>query len=129
MNTMDDLTEEDLQNPLLSGIEVGDSAPEFSMKNACNDDPEIITLSQEIQQHNGVLLIFFRGAWWPVWYAFFKRIGKPEVKAEFDKRDVKVIGIAHDSVKSMKRLKFCGYPMIADVTRQKIGRASCRERV
>jgi peroxiredoxin len=31
---------------------------------------------------------------------------------------VKVIGIAHDTVKSMKKLDFCGYPMVADVSRK-----------
>ena len=60
---MDDLTEKDLQNPKLQGLEVGDSAPEFSMKNACSDKEEMFTLSEQLQAHRGAFLIFFRGAW------------------------------------------------------------------
>jgi hypothetical protein len=60
---MDELSDEDLNNPLLSGIEIGDFAPDFSMKNVCSDISEMITLSEEIKRYRGILLIFFRGAW------------------------------------------------------------------
>ncbi len=57
---MVDLSEEDLNNPNLQGIEVGLMAPEFTAVNATGETNEKFTLSEEVKKHRGTLMIFFR---------------------------------------------------------------------
>lgn len=40
------------------------------------------------------------------------------IKEKFLKHDILLVGIAHDSVKSMKTLQWCEMPMIADASRK-----------
>ncbi len=63
LGNVEELSEEDLNNPLLQGLEVGTIAPDFSMPNVCSDEDEIFTLSEQIAEQRGVMLFFFRGAW------------------------------------------------------------------
>lgn len=60
---MDEISAEDLQNPALQGLNVGDIAPDFIGIDACNPDNPEFVLSSQLSKHRGSLLLFFRGAW------------------------------------------------------------------
>lgn len=62
-----------------------------------------VNLSNLIQNHNAVLIVFFRGTWWSYWKEELENLTKKF--HEFEKRNVKVISIASDTIGLLRKFK------------------------
>ncbi len=50
------------EQPVLTGLDKGTTAPNFGGKNVCEDDAPF-DLHELAKNHRGIILTFFRGAW------------------------------------------------------------------
>lgn len=92
------MTEEHISNPKY-GLNLGVIAPTIK-KNDIFDN--IINLIEILRNNRGVILDFFRGAWWYYWKQQLAKLN--ENIADFEKRKVKLITIATDRVRPLKKL-------------------------
>ncbi len=92
------MTEEHISNPKF-GLPLGTKAPLIDTKDVFEQN---INMTEILQNHSGVLIDFFRGAWWYYWKIQLSKFNK--TVSEFDKRNVKLITIASDKGRPLKKL-------------------------
>jgi len=91
-----------LPNP---GIQVGEKAPDFSLKNAFGKE---VNLEDELKK-GPVVLVFYRGAWCP--YCNMHLGVLSESLSEFEKYDAQLIAITPQKAdKSAEQIKKDSYP-------------------
>jgi peroxiredoxin len=91
------MTEEDASSSK-KGLSIGSSAPIIETKDVYNNE---ITLEVLLQRFKGVFIDFFRGAWWKPCKQHLHNLKKNITK--FEKRKIKIITIATDSVNHLKK--------------------------
>ena len=92
------MTEKEPPRPL--GLPVGTKAPEF---NTVDIYENTISLTKLLENYDGVLIDFFRGNWWNHCKKHLKLL--TEKLSEFERRNIKLISIASDSVRLLKKFK------------------------
>lgn len=94
------------------GLSVGETAPDFSTKDV---DGNEIELKNILENNDGLLIDFFRGAWWHTCEDHSKQLNKH--LDDFKNLNIKIISISSDSINHLKQyqqeneLKF---PQISD---------------
>lgn len=86
------------QSGTAPGLEIGDKAPDFSLKNQFN---ETVTLSQNLTR-GPVILSFYRGEWCSHCNRELQQI--EEVHEQLKLRNVAVLGIAPQQVQDAKKM-------------------------
>lgn len=103
--------------PDLTGLDEGTTAPNFTGIGVCDENQ--LDLHELAKKHNGVLLIFFRGAWWNHWHAFFTRL-----HADLDffhSKDVVIVGVSGDrAVKLKEQMCKYGLVLVSDLPKHEI---------
>lgn len=92
------MTEEHISNPKF-GLPLGTKAP---LINSNDVFEQSINLEDILRDHHGMILDFFRGAWWHYWKKQLSKFN--DIVSELEKRNVKLITIATDRAKPLKRL-------------------------
>lgn len=98
--------------PRPKGIQIHSKAPQIDTTDIY-DNP--IKLDKLLETFNGVLIDFFRGNWWSHCKKHLKLL--TENINEFEKRNIKLISIASDSVRLLRKFKEeneFGIDMISD---------------
>ena len=83
----------------VQGLPIGIKAPMIDTTDIVDMK---INLTDILATHKGVLLEFFRGAWWYYWKRHFKYLKKNF--SEIENRGVKMIAIACDSPRGIQKL-------------------------
>ena len=86
--------------PRPKGINVNSRAPPINTVDIY-DNP--INISNLLKEYNGVLIDFFRGNWWSHCKAHLTLL--TERISEFEKRNIKLLSIASDSVRLLRQFK------------------------
>lgn len=103
--TMKDFNAYLAKNMPSPGIQAGQKAPDFSLKNAFGDT---VTLSKELKK-GPVVLIFYRGSWCPYCNLHLHVLKKAQ--PEFDKFGAQLIAISPQTPdRSAAQIKKEGYP-------------------
>ena len=92
------MTEEHISNPKF-GLQLGTKAPIINSMDVFDQN---INTEEILQNHRGVLIDFFRGAWWYYWKIQLSKFNN--AASEFNKRNVKLITIASDKGRPLKKL-------------------------
>ena len=92
------MTEEHISNSK-KGLSLGVKAPIVETKDIYNNN---INSTNLLQKYSGILIDFFRGAWWKPCKKHLHNI-KNNI-SEFEKRNIKIITTATDSVNHLSKL-------------------------
>ena len=90
----------DKEPPRPQGIDLNLKAPQIDTVDIYNNQVNLIDL---LKDYNGVLIDFFRGNWWSHCKKHLKLL--TEHLPEFEKRKIKLLSIASDSVRLLKMFK------------------------
>ena len=99
MNIYEIMTEEHISNSK-KGLDLGVKAPIVNTKDIYKNN---VNSTDLLQTYDGILIDFFRGAWWKPCKKHLHNI-KDNI-SEFQKRNIKIITTATDSVNHLR--KFC----------------------
>ena len=92
------MSEEHISNPEF-GLPKGTLAPVINTKDVFEN---IINLTELLRDNRGIIVDFFRGAWWYYWKQQLTKFNKTVL--EINKRNVKLITIATDRERPLKKL-------------------------
>ncbi|MBS7531314.1 AhpC/TSA family protein [Hazenella sp. IB182353] len=117
LEVMQRATHELADSDMGKGLKVGDSAPDFKLKNAVGKE---VSLSDKLK-NGSVVLVFYRGEWCP--YCNLELKAYQELAPEFKEKGVEVIAISPetpDHTVSMQQKHDLTYEVLSDSTKQVI---------